>query len=62
MGKSEITIKINMEPSTESLKLSVMMLELWLNAQSGRDILINRYTDHDGDEHAFITFVEDKDR
>lgn len=59
MARSEITFQIKMEPSTESLKLSAMMLELWLNAQSGRDIRTHRYTDHDGDEHVYITFVED---
>lgn len=40
MAKSEVMIKINLEPSEETLLMSKRMLEMWLNTAPGRDILV----------------------
>lgn len=50
MAKPEMMIRINLEPSEETLLMSKRMLEMWVNADSRRDILVKeRYTD-DGQE------------
>ena len=50
MAKPEMMIRINLEPSEETLLMSKRMLEMWVNADSRRDILVRkRYTD-DGQE------------
>ena len=44
--KPEMTIMVNMEPSPETVAASKMILELWVNADCRRDILVKeRYTD-----------------
>lgn len=46
MKGSEMTITVNMEPSPEAVAASKMILELWVNADSRRDILVReRYTE-----------------
>ena len=50
MAKPEMMIRINLEPSEETIQTSKRMLEMWVNADSRRDILVKkRYTD-DGQE------------
>ena len=50
MAKPEARIAIHLEPSEETLQMSKRMLELWVNAEAGRDIFVKeRYTD-DGQE------------
>lgn len=60
MAKPELNVVINMEPSAISVAASKMILELWLNAAHGRDILVKyRYTD-DGQE-VYLELVEEPD-
>lgn len=60
MAKPELNVVINMEPSAISVAASKMILELWLNAAPGRDILVKeRYTD-DGQE-IYLELVREKD-
>lgn len=60
MARPEMIIGINLEPSEETLQISKRMLEMWVNAYSGRDILVKeRYTD-DGQE-IYLELVEEKD-
>lgn len=40
MAKPEMMIGINLEPSEETVQISKRMLEMWVNAYSGRDILL----------------------
>ena len=58
MAKPEMMIRINLEPSEETLLMSKRMLEMWVNADSRRDILVKeRYTD-DGQE-IYLELVRD---
>jgi hypothetical protein len=59
MARSEIMLQIKMEPSEETLLLSKWMLELWLNAEPGRDIQVVQYPDdeHDGQEALYLKLV-----
>ena len=58
MAKPEMMIRINLEPSEETLLMSKRMLEMWVNADSRRDILVRkRYTD-DGQE-IYLELVRD---
>lgn len=60
MARPEMMIGINLEPSEETLQISKRMLEIWVNAYSGRDILVKeRYTD-EGQE-VYLKLVRDKD-
>lgn len=60
MAKSEMMIEINLEPSEETVQISKRMLEIWVNAYSGRDILVKeRYTD-EGQE-VYLELVREKD-
>lgn len=62
MARSEIMLQIKMEPSEETLLLSKRMLELWLNAESGRDIQVVQYPDdeHDWQEALYLKLVRGK--
>lgn len=60
MANAELMVKINLEPSEETLLTSKRMLEMWVNAEAGRDILVKeRYTD-DGQE-IYLELVREKD-
>lgn len=46
MKGSEMTITVNMEPSPETVAAAKMILELWINADSRRNIIgRERYTE-----------------
>ena len=46
MAKNEITVEINLEPSLQTVAASKMILEMWVNADLRRNILVKkRYTD-----------------
>ena len=50
MAKPEARVTIHLEPSEETVLMSKRMLEMWVNAEAGRDIFVKeRYTD-DGQE------------
>lgn len=60
MAKPEMMIAINLEPSEETVQISKRMLEMWLNADSRRNVLIReRYTD-DGRE-LYLELVRETD-
>lgn len=60
MARTELMVTINLEPSEETLLISKRMLEMWVNADSRRDILVKeRYAD-DGQE-IYLELVRDKD-
>ena len=60
MAKSEMMITINMEPSAISVAASKVMLELWLNADRRRDIIIKERMTPDGTE-VYLDLVEGPD-
>ena len=56
--KPEMTIMVNMEPSPETVAASKMILELWVNADNRRDILVReRYTDA-GERELYLELKE----
>jgi len=56
--KPEMTIKVNLEPSPETVAAAKMILELWVNADSRRDILVKeRYTDA-GEQELYLELKE----
>ena len=58
MAKPEMMIRINLEPSEETLQISKRMLEMWVNAYSGRDILVKeRYTEA-GEQELYLELKE----
>ena len=58
MAKPEMMIRINLEPSEETLQISKRMLEMWVNAYSGRDILVKeRYTEA-GEREVYLELKE----
>lgn len=59
MARPEMMIRINLEPSEETVQISKRMLELWLNAEPGRDIQVVQYPDdeHDGQEALYLKLV-----
>lgn len=60
MAKTELTITVHLEPSEETLQISKLMLELWLNADRRRNILIReRYTDKG--QEAYLELVKGTD-
>lgn len=60
MARPELSVVVNMEPSAISVAASKVILELWLNAAPGRDILVKeRYAD-DGQE-IYLELVREKD-
>ena len=50
MAKPEARITIHLEPSDETVLMSKRMLELWLNADRRRDIIIKERMTSDGTE------------
>ena len=56
--KNEMTITVNLEPSPETVAAAKMILELWVNADSRRDILVKeRYTDA-GEHELYLELKE----
>ena len=56
--KPEMTITVNLEPSPETVAAAKMILELWVNADSRRDILVReRYTDA-GEQELYLDLKE----
>ena len=60
MAKPELNVVINMEPSAISVAASKVMLELWLNADRRRDIIIKERMTYDGTE-VYLDLVEEPD-
>lgn len=58
MKVSEMTITVNMEPSPETVAACKFILELWVNADNRRDILVKeRYTEA-GEKEIYIDLKE----
>jgi len=58
MAKPEMMIRINLEPSEETLEISKRMLEMWVNAYQDRDILVKeRYTEI-GEKEIYLELKE----
>jgi len=58
MAKPEMMIRINLEPSEETLQISKRMLEIWVNAYQDRDILVKeRYTEA-GEKEIYLDLKE----
>ena len=54
MKGNEFTITVNLEPSPEVVAAAKMILELWANADSRRDIIVReRYTE-DGQQELYL--------
>lgn len=61
MAKPELMIKINLEPSEETLLMSKRMLEMWLNAAPGRSVKVVDKWDEDGNLKSFLEILEISD-
>ena len=59
MARPEMIIGINLEPSEETVQISKRMLEMWVNAYSGRDILVKERYTNDRQE-IYLELVEEK--
>lgn len=58
MAKPEMMIRINLEPSPETVDAAKMILELWVNAYQDRDILVKeRYTEA-GEKEIYLELKE----
>lgn len=56
--KPEMTITVNLEPSPETVAAAKMILELWINADSRRNIIgRERYTDA-GEQELYLELKE----
>ena len=60
MAKPELSVVVNMEPSAISVAASKVILELWLNADRRRDIIIKERVTCDGTE-VYLDLVEGSD-
>ena len=60
MAKPEARITIHLEPSDETVLMSKRMLELWLNADSRRDIRVKERCTGDGTE-VYLDLVGEPD-
>ena len=58
MKESEIMIRINLEPSDETLAVSKRMLEMWVNADPRRDILVRERYAEDGAQELYLELKE----
>lgn len=59
--KPEMTITVKLEPSPETVAAAKMILELWVNADSRRDIFVNgRYTEA-GEPEVYLELEEGED-
>ena len=57
--KPEMTITVNLEPSEETVAACKFILELWVNAYQGRDILVKeRYTEA-GEKEVYLDLVKE---
>ena len=46
MAEAKMIVEVSMEPSAQTVAASKMILEMWVNADLRRDILVEkRYTD-----------------
>ena len=52
--KNEMTITVNLEPSQETVAAAKMILELWVNADSRRDILVRERYKADGAQEVYL--------
>ena len=60
MAEAKITVEISMEPSLQTVVASKMILEMWVNADLRRNILVEkRYTD-EGQE-IYLELVREPD-
>ena len=57
MAKPEMMIRINLEPSDETLRISKRMLEMWVNADIRRSINVRERITDDGIE-MYLEMVE----
>jgi hypothetical protein len=56
--KPEMTITVNLEPSPETVAAAKMILELWINADSRRNIIgRERYTEA-GEREVYLELKE----
>ena len=60
MAKPEARITIHLEPSEETLQMSKRMIEMWLNADRRRDIIIKERMTPDGTE-VYLELVRESD-
>ena len=54
MKGSEMTITVNLEPSPEAVAAAKMILELWVNADPRRDILVRERYAEDGQQEVYL--------
>ena len=54
MKGNELTITVNLEPSPEAVAVAKMILELWINADSRRDILVRERYKADGEQEVYL--------
>jgi len=58
MKANEMTITVSLEPSPETVAAAKMILELWVNADSRRDIFAKeRYTEA-GEQQIYLELKE----
>ena len=61
MAKPEMNIEINLEPTEETVQVSKLMLEMWLNAAPGRSIKVVDKWDEDGNLKSCLEILEISD-
>jgi hypothetical protein len=61
MAKPEMNIEINLEPTEETVQVSKLMLEMWLNAAPGRSIKVVDKWDEDGNLKSYLEVLEISD-
>ena len=54
MKGSEMTITVNLEPSPETVVAAKMILELWVNADSRRDLFVKERYTADGQQEVYL--------
>lgn len=60
MAEAKMTVEVSMEPSAQTVAASKMILEMWVNADLRRNILVKkRYTD-EGQE-IYLDLVREPD-
>lgn len=52
--KPEMTITVNLEPSPLTVAAAKMILELWVNADCRRDILVRERYKADGEKEMYL--------
>ena len=61
MAKPEMNIEINLEPTENTVQVSKLMLEMWLNAAPGRSIKVVDKWDEDGNLKSCLEILEISD-